>query len=279
MNDEEGPPGCSPCSSFIVHRSSFLVGSFVSSRAFIAIAAIAAGVFIAWLIAPFVFVHLPNDRDQIGTVVRLIRTHPKVAVVGNSVAMYGVHLDANLATPGQSITESVLIASELRDTRTIIMVVTPWQLATSSSLNAQGWNAWWMYGLRPSAETRALTGMPAMSDAVERFRSRWIVRAAFESMFARGRPTDEVWQGSETFAVDPHQRALIESIAARRPVVVVLAPLSPVVRTHYTTTAVRFTNVRTIDATDLLTPAEFMDATHPNAAGAKKLTQFIEERL
>jgi hypothetical protein len=257
-----------------------VVGSRVSSRALIAIAAILAGVFIAWLIAPFVFVHLPNDRDRIGPVVQLIRTHPKVAVVGNSVAMYGVQLDANLATPGQSIAESVMIASELRDTRTIIIVVTPWQLATSSTLNAQGWNAWWMYGLRPSPETRALAGMPAMSDAVERFRSRWIIRASFESMWSDRRPRlSEVWQGSETFAVDPHQRALIESIAARRPIVVVLAPLSPIVRAHYTATAVQFTNVRMIDATDLLTPDEFIDATHPNAEGAKKLTRFIAERL
>jgi hypothetical protein len=256
-------------------------------RAWLAIASIAAGVFIAWLLAPFVFVHLPNDRERIGTVVRLIRTHPKVAVVGNSVAMYGVQLDANLATPGQSIAESVMIASELRDTRTIIIVVTPWQLATSSTLNAQGWNAWWMYGLRPSPETRALVGMPAMSDAVERFRSRWIIRASFESMWgdrrprlwSDGRPRLSVWRGSETFAVDPHQCALIESIAARRPIVVVLAPLSPIVRAHYTTTAVQFANVRTIDATDLLKPGEFIDATHPNAEGAKKLTRFIAERL
>jgi|GEM_PF-2439029 len=258
-----------------------VVGSRVSSRALIGIASIAAGIFIAWLIAPFVFVHLPNDRDRIGTVVRLIRTHPKVAVVGNSVAMYGVQLDANLATPGQSIAESVMIASELRDTPTIIIVVTPWQLATSSTLNAQGWNAWWMYGLRPSPETRALIGMPAMSDAVERFRSRWIIRASFESLWSDRRPrlSSEVWRGNESFAVDPHQRALIESIAARRPIVVVLAPLSSIVRAHYTATAVQFTNVRTIDATDLLTPGEFIDATHPNAEGAKKLTRFIEERL
>jgi hypothetical protein len=244
-----------------------------------ALLSIVTGVVIAWLIAPFVFTHLPNDRAQIGTVVRLMRTHPRVAVIGNSVAMYGVHLGANLATPGQLITESVMIASELHDTQTIVLVVTPWQLATSSTLNEQGWNAWWMYGLRPSAETRALVGMPAMSDWRERFRSRWIVRASFESMFARGRPTDEVWRGSETFAVDPHQRALIESIAARRNVIVVLAPLSPIVRAHYTTTAVRFANARTIDATDLLKPGEFIDATHPSPAGARKLTQFISERL
>lgn len=240
---------------------------------------ILAGVAIAWLIAPFVFLHLPNDRQQIGTVVRLMRTHPRVAVVGNSVAMYGVQLDANLATPGQSIEESVLIAGELRDARTIVFVVTPWQLATSSTLNAQGWNAWWMYGLRPSDETRALVGMPEMHDAIERFRSRWVVRASFESMFARGRSNDEVWQGRETFAVDPHQRALIETIAARRPVVVVLAPLSPIVRAHYTNMVVQFAHVRTIDATNLLQANEFRDATHPNTIGAQKLTRFIAERL
>lgn len=186
-------------------------------------------------------------------------------------------LDANLATPGQLISESVMIASELRDTRTIILVVTPWQLATPSTPNAQGWNAWWMYGLRPSAETRALVGMPAMSDAIERFRSRWIVRAAFESAFSRGKPTDEVWRGSEAFAVDPHQRALIEEIAKRRNLVIVLAPLSPVVQAHYRTIDIPFRNV--IDATDLLQPDEFLDATHPNAEGARKLTRFIAERL
>jgi len=245
-------------------------------RAWVAIASIVAGVFIAWLIAPFVFVHLPNDRERIGTVVRLMRTKPKVAVVGNSVAMYGVNIDANLATPGQSIAESVLIASELCDTRTII-VVTPWQLATSSTLNEQGWNAWWMYGLRPSPETRALAGMPPMSDAVERFRSRWIVRASFESLFSRGKPTDEVWRGSEAFAVDPHQRRLIEEIAKRRNVVIVLAPLSPIVRAHYRTIDNPFRKV--IDATDLLQANEFLDATHPNAEGARKLTRFIAERL
>jgi hypothetical protein len=242
-------------------------------RAWLAIASIVLGVFIAWLIAPFVFVHLPNDRERIGTVVRLIRTKPKVAVVGNSVAMYGVKIDTNLATPGQSIAESVLIASELRETRTIILVVTPWQLATSSTLNDQGWNAWWMYGLRPSPETRALAGMPAMSDAVERFRSRWIVRASFESMFSRGKPTDEVWRGNEAFAVDPHQRRLIDEIAKKRNVVIVLAPLSPVVRAHYRTVGIPFRNA--IDATDLLQPDEFLDATHPNGEGARKLTRFI----
>jgi len=235
-----------------------------------------AGVVIAWLIAPFVFTHLPNDRQQIGTVVRVMRTHPRLAVVGNSVAMYGVQLGTNLATPGQSIAESVMIANELPGAR-IILVLTPWQLATSSTLNEQGWNAWWMYGLRPSAETRALVGMPAMSDAVERFRSRWVVRAAFESAFAQGRATDEVWRGSEAFAIDPHQRRLIESIVARRNVIIVLAPLSPIVRAHYRAMRVPFHNV--IDATDLLQPDEFLDATHPNARGAKKLTRFLAERL
>lgn len=246
-------------------------------RAWLAILGVLLGIAIAWLIAPFVFTHLPNDRQQIGTAVRRMRTRPAVAVIGNSVAMYGVKLDANLATPGQSISESVMIASELRDTRTIVLVVTPWQLATSSTPNEQGWNAWWMYGLRPSAETRALVGMPAMSDAIERFRSRWIVRAAFESAFSRGKPTDEVWRGSETFAVDPHQRALIEEIARRRHVVIVLAPLSPAVRAHYRSLDIRFTNV--IDATDLLGAGDFGDATHPNAEGARKLTQFISNSV
>ena len=246
-------------------------------RATLAIASILLGVLLAWLSAPFVFTHLPNDRQQIATVVRRMRTHPAVAVIGNSVAMYGVQLEQNLATPGQLISESVMIASELRDTRTIVLVVTPWQLATPATLNEQGWNAWWMYGLRPSAETRQLVGMPAMSDAVERFRSRWIVRAAFESAFSRGKPTDEVWRGSEAFAVDPHQQRLIEGLAKRRNVIIVLAPLSPVVRAHYRGMTIPFRNV--IDATDLLQANEFLDATHPNAAGARKLTRFIGERL
>jgi hypothetical protein len=243
----------------------------------VAIASILLGTFIAWLIAPFVFTHLPNDRRQIRTVVQLLKRQPNVAVAGNSVAMRLAF--PNLATPGQSITESVMIASELHGT--MILVVTPWQLATSSTLNNQGWNAWWMYGLRPSAETRALVGMPVMSDAIERFRSRWIVRAAFESAFARGRANDEVWRGREAFAVDPHQRALIETIAARRNIVVVLAPLSLVVRAHYGDAfqSVRFANTRTIDATGLLTPNDFGDATHPNTEGARKLTRYIVERL
>lgn len=244
-----------------------------------------AGVAIAWLSAPFLVRHLPNDRAQIGVVLARMRTHPKLAVVGNSVAMYGVQVEQNLATPGQMIEESVMLASELRDTRTIVMVVTPWQLATSSTLNAQGWNAWWMYGLRPSDETRALIGMPEMSDAVERFRSRWIVRAAFETFMRRlagkRRPRlPEVWLGSETFYVGARQRRLIESIGARRNVVVVLAPLSPVVRAHYGDSfqSVRFANTRTIDASALLHD-EFRDATHPNEEGARKLTRFIVERL
>jgi hypothetical protein len=245
----------------------------VSSRAWSAIASIVAGVFLAWLAAPFVFTHLPNDRDRIRDVVRIVRTQPKLAVVGNSVAMsLGF---PNLATPGQAISESVMLANELHGR--VILVVTPWQLATSSRLNAQGWNAWWMYGFRPSLETRALVGMPEMNDAAERFRSRWVVRAAFESAFARGRRNDEVWQGRERFAIDETQRTLIESIVARRDVIVVLAPLSPIVRAHYGNWNVRFG--RTIDARELLQPDEFRDATHPTDAGAKKLTRFIEEHL
>ena len=250
-----------------------MVRSRVSSRASIAITSIALGVFLAWLIAPFVFTHLPNDRDRIRDVVRIVQTQPKRAVVGNSVAMsLGF---ANLATPGQSISESVMLANELHGR--IIIVITPWQLATSSTPNAQGWNAWWMYGFRPSDESRALVGMPVMNDAIERFRARWVVRAAFESAFARGHRNDEVWQGKEAFVVDPHQRALLEAIIKRRDVVVVLAPLSPIVRAHYRNWNVRFG--RTIDATDLLQPNEFKDATHPTEAGAKKLTRFIEEHL
>lgn len=244
-------------------------------RAWLGIASIILGVFLAWLIAPFVFTHLPNDRDRIRDVVRIVKTQPRIAVVGNSVAMsLGF---TNLATPGQSITESVMIADELHGR--IILVITPWQLATSSTPNAQGWNAWWMYGFRPTNETRALVAMPAMNDAIERFRSRWVVRAAFESAFADGHRTDEVWQGREAFVIDPHQRALIEAVVKRRDVVVVLAPLSPIVRAHYgdAFSSVRFG--RTIDASNLLQPNEFKDATHPNDAGARKLTRFIEEHL
>jgi hypothetical protein len=254
-------------------------------KVWVPIAATLAGVAITWLAEPFLVRHLPNDRAQISVVIARMRTHPKLAVVGNSVAMYGVQVEQNLATPGQMIEESVMLASELRDTRTIVMVVTPWQLATSSTLNAQGWNAWWMYGLRPSEETRALVGMPEMSDAVERFRSRWIFRAAFETFMRRmagnRRPhLPDVWRGSETFYVGARQRRLIESIAAHRNVVVVLAPLSPVVRAHYGDAfkSVRFANTRTIDASELLHD-EFRDATHPNEEGARILTRFIVERL
>jgi len=258
-----------------------MVGSLVSNRAGVAILSIILGVLFAWLIAPFVFTHLPHDRAQIGIVVKRMREKPRLAVIGNSVAMYGVQLHANLASPGQMIAESVMIASELRDTPAIILVVTPWQLATPSTPNYEGWNAWWMYGLRPSAETRSLAGMPDTTDAEERFRSRWAVRASFESAFARGKTNDEVWQGSEQFAVDPRQRGLIEAVAKRRNIIVVLAPLSPIVRAHYGDAfkSVRFANTRTIDASELLQQHELRDATHPTPAGAQKLTRFIEEQL
>jgi hypothetical protein len=252
-----------------------VVRSRVSGRASIAVISITLGVFLAWLIAPFVFTHLPNDRDRIREVVRIVKTQPPLAVVGNSVAMQLGFV--NLATPGQSISESVLIANELHGR--IILVVTPWQLTTPSTLNAQGWNTWWMYGFRPTEETRALARMPEMNDAIERFRSRWVVRAAFESAFARGRRNDEVWQGREALAVDPHQRALLEAICARRDVVVVLAPLSPTVRSHYGDAFSRVRFGRTIDASDLLQPNEFKDATHPTEAGAKKLTRFISKSM
>jgi len=121
-----------------------MVGSLVSNRAGVAILSIILGVLFAWLIAPFVFTHLPHDRAQIGIVVKRMREKPRLAVIGNSVAMYGVQLHANLASPGQMIAESVMIASELRDTPAIILVVTPWQLATPSTPNYEGWNAWWM---------------------------------------------------------------------------------------------------------------------------------------
>ncbi len=252
----------------------------MTRRASIAVASVAGGLILAWLIAPLVFLHLPNDRARIGEVVRLLRTHPRLAVIGNSVAMYGVRVGTNLATPGQLLSESAMIAGELRDTKTIVLVVTPWQLAARSSLNAQGWNAWWMYGLRPSEESRALSGMPAMSDWRERIRSRWIVRAAFESLFARGHAAArEVWMSREAFAVDPHQRALLEAIAKRRHVVVVLAPLSPIVRAHYPDISLHLENAQVLDATHLLDAGGFRDDTHPNDAGAAKLTQFIEEHL
>ncbi|HJW95091.1 MAG TPA: hypothetical protein VJ901_15860 [Thermoanaerobaculia bacterium] len=245
----------------------------MSSRTFIALGSIVFGIFLAWLAAPFIFTHLPNDRDRIRDVVRIVQTQPKVAIVGNSVVMQLGF--PNLATPGQTIGESVMLANELHGR--VILVVTPWQLATPATLNAQGWNAWWMYGFRPSAETRALVAMPELNDAMERFRSRWVVRAAFESAFARGKRNDEVWQGRERFAIDETQRKLIERIVARRDVVVVLAPLSPIVRAHYGNWNVHFG--RTIDATNLLQPNEFRDATHPTDAGARKLTTFIEEHL
>ena len=193
--------------------------------------------------------------------------------------MYGVHIDANLATPGQSIAESVLIASELRDTRTIIIVVTPWQLATSSTLNAQGWNAWWMYGLRPSPETRALVGMPEMSDAVERFRSRWIIRASFESMWRDGRADCRSLarqrnvrrRSASTRAHRIDRRAASDR---RRP----RAALAGRARALHGDR--RAIHERAHDRRHRSPkPDEFIDATHPNAEGAKKLTRFIEERL
>ena len=252
----------------------------MTRRSAVIITSIIAGLALAWLLAPLVFAHLPNDRSRIADVVKLMRTHPKVAIIGNSVAMYGVRTGTHLATSAQTIRESVMIASELAGTETIVIVVTPWQLTANISPNAQGWNAWWLYGLQVSPESRALAGVPSFSDWRERFRSRWVVRASFESLFARGsgQPVGR-WVGHEDFRVDPEIRRLLETIAARRKVVVVLAPMSPIVRTHYSNVSLHLSNARVIDASQLLDAGDFRDDTHANDAGTRKLTKFIEERL
>ncbi len=118
-----------------------------------------------------------------------------MVVFGDSRAEAGVDasrlspLAHNLSSHSQTLAQAYLFYQELPDSvRVIIQIVTPQQLGSPAAFDTHVYNAMYMYGYRPTEETkRTLTGafgmVPdlAVSDTGQRLEARWPLRQVLES--------------------------------------------------------------------------------------------------
>jgi hypothetical protein len=170
------------------------------------IASLLAGVATAFALMPTVFRNAPTDLSRIGVLLDALRDpaeRPEVVVFGNSVMMSGIDaaqlgdelpgrpLAWNLASTGQTLVESALLAQELRESARIVIYTT--QLRPNADgipLNPQKGNSYYLYGFRPNDELlQALSriyGAGVMkpltrSHLAQLFEARWVVRQLLDT--------------------------------------------------------------------------------------------------
>jgi len=253
-----------------------------------------AGAAGALLLMPRAVRALHDDTSRLCAILDTSRSShpPRLAIYGNSVAMFG--LDArvlggwNFASPAQTFAEALLLQQELpRDVRTIVQVVTPWQLTEKIAVNSDHYNAMLMCGYRPRAESRAAVEriFGATLDVhplAARVYARRHIRAALEGLFVRNRrggwlPARQFEVvAADSWPVNPAQVQLLLASNADRRHVFVLAPIHP--RLH----PEPFRCPPQLDCVDfrtLLAEGEFQDPTHPTPAGAVRLTRAVRDAL
>jgi len=262
-------------------------------RALLLLACILAGAAGALLLMPRAVRALHDDTSRFCAILETSRSSPppRLAIYGNSVAMFGIDarlLGAwNFASPAQTFAEALLLQQELpKGVRTVVQIVTPSQLTERIAVNSDHYNGMLMCGYRPRAESlaaieRVFGARLDVHPLAARVYARRHIRAALEGLFARHRggwlPARQFETvANDSYPVNPAQvRMLLESSAGRR-YVVVLAPIHP--RLHPAAFACR-PGLDCVDLRTLLTAGEFQDPTHPTPAGVVRLTRAIRDAL
>lgn len=162
-----------------------------------------AGVFIAIAAIPLIATTLPNDLARNRTILFALHGAPRIVVFGDSraeAAVDGRQLSRelprspkayNLATHSQTLVQSYLFQQQMPPTvRIVVQFVTPENLGGTSALDSNVFNSMYLYGYRPSRQTRTTLarcfGNPLReemeaSDFRQRFESRWVLRQAIDS--------------------------------------------------------------------------------------------------
>ncbi len=159
------------------------------------------GIILAIAISPAVFNSIDTDLSRVRVLLRAAQNPdlaPAVVVLGNSVVMEGVDTRAvasalpgkplvfNFSATGQTLVESFLYYQQLpASVEILIQMVAPGSLADETPLRDQKYNAYYMYGFRPTPDTAetltsifggAVESILGASELSQRFRSRWVVR-------------------------------------------------------------------------------------------------------
>lgn len=166
-------------------------------------ATIAAGAIAAWSVSPWVFRAFPTDLTRTRVILDTLAdstSAPPIVVFGSSIAMASVDMERlappsaegivgwNLASTGQTPLESYLYYQELpTDVEIIVQTLSVSTLNHGGVLDAQKYNAFYMYGYRPDTRTResmsetlgaSMAALFAKSAGRHRFESRWVLRQA-----------------------------------------------------------------------------------------------------
>ncbi|HJQ40209.1 MAG TPA: hypothetical protein VKB93_23950 [Thermoanaerobaculia bacterium] len=248
-------------------------------RALVLLLCVLGGAAVALLLMPRIVRSSRHDSSRLCAILDDLRSRPAppLVLLGNSAGMLGVDARAlggwNLCSPAQTLGEGLLLQQKLPPTvKVVVQLATALQLSANITVESDHANALVMCG-----------GKPSLAD---RFYARRHVRAAIEG-FAR--PSGGGWLPEQRFVdledarleMRAHQLRILRDAAAlaareRRRYVVVLAPIHPRMKTG----VIRCPEgLDCIDLTRLLTAGGFRDPTHPNDAGARKLTKAIRDAL
>jgi len=170
------------------------------------VAMILVGVGLALLAAPALFKIVPTDLSRTAVLLQTLQDppgEPEYVVFGNSVIMQGIDtnelstylkgdpLGYNLSSTGQNLLESALYYQELPDSvNTVIQFVQPDLMTGGPMIEPQKYNALYMYGYRPDADTRNLITSVFHTPGEKllnigyfehAFDSRWAVRQAIDT--------------------------------------------------------------------------------------------------
>ncbi|MGH7803822.1 MAG: hypothetical protein ACREQJ_05700, partial [Candidatus Binatia bacterium] len=165
------------------------------------------GAAIAHAVMPHVFRAFPLASIGVETAVSALRDEaaPDIVLFGSSITASGVDPQAlsrglsgnprvyNLASPAQTLAESVLIGQDLpKSTRVVVQELSPWELVTVNPFAPNKLNAYFSFGYQPTERTIDILGEVfgesmvltlRSSEAMHTFRSRWVVSRLLDASF------------------------------------------------------------------------------------------------
>jgi hypothetical protein len=133
-------------------------------RPFLILASLALGATLAIALLPLLARNATPEAARLCSIVRACHSgaRAEIAVLGNSVGMFGIDAGGlgrtawNLCSPAQSPSEWLLFEEELPPSvRTVVQIVTPFQLAEEGAVEREKWSALYVCGCRPGTAVRA----------------------------------------------------------------------------------------------------------------------------
>jgi len=209
-----------------------------SARPALIAAFLACGLLMAHAVMPLLFRSIVSDLSRIGVdVVALHRddVRPQIVAFGNSVTASGIDPDAlsaalpnhplvlNLSGPVQSLAESYLYYQDLPSSVcTIVQMLIPFELSVPVPFSATKFNAYYIFGYRPTAETvsvlrdafgEAAIEMMDDSDSAQRFRARRQLSRLLDMSYWRARistPDVDRW-ATDVFFFPAHRERMSDA--------------------------------------------------------------------